>query len=100
MASLSQDSSAIRGSSHFIELADMVLYYRFGMNDEVWCDWVEECKRLAIMTENESFLERLINRLGIRVNDDESLKKVIDKKLTDSERVKRAFWSKISRRGG
>ena len=83
-----------------IELADMVLYYGFWMTDEVLDHWVEECKRLAIITENESLLESLIYRLGVRIKDDESLKKVIDKKLTESERVKRAFWSKISRRGG
>ena len=83
-----------------IELADMVLYYGFWMTDEVLDHWVEECKRLAIITENESLIESLIYRPGVRVKDDESLKKVIDKKLTESERVKRAFCSKISRRDG
>ena len=74
-----------------IELADMVLYYGFWMTDEVLDHWVEECKRLAIITENESLIESLIYRLGVRVKDDESLKKVIDKKLIESEKVKRAF---------
>ena len=79
-----------------IELADLVLFYF--IIDEMKNEWIDECKRLAIMTENESLLESLIYKLEGKIGDDEKLKEVIDRNLTDSEKIKKAFWSKISPR--
>ena len=77
-----------------IELADLVLFYF--IIDEMKNEWIDECKRLAIMTENESLLESLIYKLEGKIGDDEKLKEVIDRNLTDSEKIKKAFWGKIS----
>ncbi|MDB4712367.1 hypothetical protein OAF35_06820 [Verrucomicrobiales bacterium] len=66
------------------------------MSVEIRNKWIDECKRLAIMTENESLLESLIYTLGTSIGDDKELREVIDRKLTDSEKIKRAFWANVS----